>query len=359
MSSTVAKMYYTIEQINTFSGVEFTLPEETLHAIKHLDQLQAPIQVRTNTQQNNKFKGGTTGNQQSKFKTHPNTVQSTTQQFGGLNHKKHSSSTTPTTDSEKQWSKIEKLKATVIEKKEGIEKIKNDIRSVLNKMSDKNYEQQYELIIGFLEPVETIDDDIEIKQAIAFVLINTIFDIIMQNEGLFKNQNLLDLYIDLLGRLNLRYTDIFVKFIHDFFTNFKHTIEDIVYYDSETHYDEYCKYTKFNNIRKSNTTIIVHLFNRSIITIEQLCDILNYFQNKFDDYLMVDNKQNELEQIAENIFILITLSYQQLKTHPLWVNDLKTKIEIISKEKAKVNFPSLTNKVIFKYKDLMDFIKKM
>ena len=190
------------------------------------------------------------------------------------------------------------------------------------------------------------------------MIANSIFDIISQNQGLFKNSKLLDIYTDLYIMLQSKYPDVFTKILNDFFNKFKNTIESIVYYDPNMHYDEYCVYNKLNEIRKSNTAFIALLLNKGVLHIDNICEFLQYFQTKFDEYLDLPDKTNELEQITENIFIIVTKTYPQLNTHPLWINDIFVKTVAISKEKAKVNHQSLTAKIIFKFKDIVDFINK-
>jgi hypothetical protein len=146
--------------------------------------------------------------------------------------------------------------------------------------------------------------------------------------------------------------------LNDFLNKFNNTIESIQYYDPVNEYDEYCGYTKLNEIRKSNTSFIVELFNKKLLHIDNIYDILEYFQNNFNKYLNIVDKTNELEQISDNIFIIITKSYYELKNHPLWINNILNIIQKISKEKAKENYVSLTPKIIFKCKDIIDFIDK-
>jgi hypothetical protein len=361
-------MYYTINDYsNIIVPIEYKLPNEVLVSINELDTLQFAIQQRVVNHSQSFNKSKQTGNYNKK---------SYQQQPQQTYHKKVNSFAIKDTD--KQWDKIEKLKIITIKKKEGVEKIINDIRALLNKLTDKNYELLFATIIENIELCKTptkitdnndsddSDDDDEPINKIndtsiddLKLIANSIFDIITQNQGLFKNYKLLDIYTDLYIMLQNKYPDVFNNLLNNFFDKFKNTIEEIVYYDPNTQYDEYCNYNKLNEIRKSNTSFIVLLFNKGILHIDNICDILQYFQNKFDEYLNLPDKTNELEQIAENIFILITKSYLQLKTHPLWLNDILIKTTNISKEKAKVNYLSLTAKIIFKYKDIIDFINKV
>ena len=358
---TTIAMYYKInDYINIDVPFEYKLPDEVLIAIKKLDTLQAPIQMRLS-------------NNTGKFKQQINNKKSYSsqqQQQQQTYHKK---------TNDKQWEKIEKLKITVMKKREGIEKIITDICATMNKLSEKNYEKLFQVIFQYIEetqkpvkPIKSKDDSesesdsdsdeendlIDTSKEDLILIANSIFETITKNQGLFKNTKLLDIYTDLYIILQTKYPLNFNNLLNIFLDNFKNTIESIVYYDPTTDYDNYCIYNKLNEIRKSNTSFIVLLFNKGILHIDNICDFLQYFQNKFDEYLILPDKTNELEQITENIFIIISKSYQYLKHHPLWLNDILIKTKIISNEKAKVNYPSLTAKIIFKYKDIIDFINK-
>lgn len=382
--TTIMATYYTITDFSTIIiPGDYCLPIDVLDAINALDTLQAPIQMRTtnNQQSYNKTKHSATSGYNKKPSSNNHYQQQQQQQ--NTYYKKGVSNSFAIKDTDKQWEKMEKLKLTIIKKKEGVEKIVNDIRASLNKLTDKNYEQQIVIILDFIElsqkPIKNSEvkdgdvdcddeeDDIDadtlietgvIERENMLLIANSIFDIISQNQGLFKNPKLLEIYADLYIMLQSKYTNVFNIILNDFFNKFKTTIETIVYYDPNTHYDDYCAYNKLNEIRKSNTAFIVALFNKGMLHIDNICEFLQYFQNKFDEYLLLPDKSNELEQIAENIFILITKTYQHLSAHPLWLNDICAKTTTISKEKAKINYPSLTAKIIFKFKDIVDFICK-
>jgi hypothetical protein len=370
--------YYTIEQIEKFPFTDYNyLPEETIMAIKQLDFLQqSVVQMRAPSNINKKktntdFATGdypTVG--QKKYSSNQQYQKSFNKSIGG---------TTPVNkrETDKQWIKQEKLKATIIEKKEGIQKLINDIRAILNKLSEQKYEIQLQSIIELIDSTqqnipltsslsEDEDDEtapikileIDTRHEDLNLIANSIFDTIIQNQGLFKNPILLNLYTNLYIDLQMKYPSVFNQILNNFFENIKGTIESIVYYDSAVNYDEFCNYNKLNEIRKSNNSFIALLVNKNILHIDIICDILQYFQKKFDEYLIIPNKSNELEQIADNIFILVTQTYTQMKHHPLWLNEIFEKIQKISNEKPIINYPSLTYKIIFRYKDIIDFIRK-
>jgi len=70
----------------------------------------------------------------------------------------------------------------------------------------------------------------------------------------------------------------------------------------------------------------------------------------------VENKNYEIEEITENIFIFITLSISDLKDHDTW-ESIYSKIKNLSQCKAKEHL-SISSRSVFKYMDILDQIKK-
>ena len=54
-----------------------------------------------------------------------------------------------------------------------------------------------------------------------------------------------------------------------------------------------------NDNRKAYTQFIINLCKKGAINVEQLLDILYYFINKTLEYIDMDNKTNEVEEITE------------------------------------------------------------
>jgi len=353
-------MFYTItDYANIISFVN--LPETTISAIAELDRLQGSVQPRSNP--NTTFYA----------KKLPN---NTTKQGGAIGFKNiktlQNGRKDFKPDGNSQWEKIEKLKATIIVKKEGIEKIINDIRASINKLSATNYDKQFALIMDYIEntqkePIVSVDEDddddepvpqvMDTRKEDLYVISTAIFDIIIQNQGLFNNASLLVTYIKLFISLNDKYP-IFTNILNDFINNFE-TILNVenTYYDPNTHYDEFCKYNKLNEIHKSNTAFICALFKSNVLYLDNIYDIFLHLRARFDVLVDTENKKNELEQVAENIKILIMKTHDQLSTHPQWAISILPFLEETSKKKGNSQV-SLSHKIVFTFKDIIDAIHK-
>ena len=62
-----------------------------------------------------------------------------------------------------------------------------------------------------------------------------------------------------------------------------------------------------------------------------------------------------MEEITENIFILVTNIYEKVSNNEYWETSIIPVITSISKMKVKEH-TSLSNRVIFKYMDIMDLL---
>ena len=75
---------------------------------------------------------------------------------------------------------------------------------------------------------------------------------------------------------------------------------------------------------------------------------------KLNESISLDGNQGIVEEISELSFILIKNAYDELREHERW-ESLYNEIKKILEFKAK-NFKSLSNKTIFKFMDLNDYI---
>lgn len=328
---------YTVQEFDNiiYRGIQYNLSNEVIHTIQSLEKiLTASIESANESYKNDKKR------QITNFKPH-----SKVERVENSGMQKDDSIKT-------DWKSSRPVfKATKLEKGEGIENDINQIRISLNKISNKNYEVQRDLIIGhiqsFFEKNEENGEIDETEKADNIKKItNAIFDIASSNK--FYSE----IYAELYRELMLKF-DIFSKIVLEFTEQFTKTIDNIQYVDPKTNYDESSAYLKKCDLRRATTTFVVNLMKKSIITKEILMNIIDCFQDRIFEYIEETNRMNEVEEITENIFILISQSHGNLIEEDHWQNKIYPDILKISKMKAK-DFPSLSNRVIFKYMDILD-----
>lgn len=248
------------------------------------------------------------------------------------------------------WENIRKtivFKPTKIIEKEGIEKILNDIRVALNKISVKNYETQREAIIENINNImnsenENMDNDMKL-------IVNSIFEIASNNK--FLSELYADLYRDLCNIFPQ-----FINIIDVFITQYKDSIKEINYVEPTDDYDKYCNYNKTNDKRKSLSLFIVNLMKKGLVSKELLIDMIFYLESLIFSYVDEVNKNNEIEEITENLFIMITTSKAECFMEEKW-NNIVENITLCSKFKVK-DKKSISSRAIFKYMDILDALKK-
>ena len=242
------------------------------------------------------------------------------------------------------------FKITKIDTKEGIEKHLNDIRIYLNKLSDKNYETQQKLIVEKINTIINEDSTCNCQEHITKVFLT----IIISNK--FFSELYAKLFKDLIEINNL---DFVYKFIYEEVVQFKFTIDNIEYVDPNTDYNEYCKVIKLNDNRKSLCLFFVNLVKIKVLKINTIYDILQYFLEKSIELIKIKDKSNEVEEITENIYLIISNLYSYIQStvneieYTIWKNILLPQVIIISQMKVK-DYPSLSNRIIFKYMDIID-----
>lgn len=250
------------------------------------------------------------------------------------------------------WENIRSFKATKMETKTGIDKQMNEIRILLNKISTKNIDTQkpiiVENVIGIMQNIEESEEDSD-QHKNRYIVIDTIFSIVAANKMLS------DVYANLYADLTKdpMFGFLFKEKLFDLVEQYKKSIEYINYVDPNNDYDGFCRYNKINDSRKVNAQFIVHLMKYGIISPSVVVSTIDEFQKLSLQYIDQENKTNEVEEITENIFILVSLS----KTSPcmvetdVWKTQIAPTIKMMTSLKPKEH-PSLSSRVIFKYMDL-------
>jgi hypothetical protein len=322
-------IYYSLNDINEilFNSFEYKLNSDTLTIIS---ELSSKIGVPNNYDKPVQ-------------KTHSENER----QYRSRNRKQN---TVFTNDGSKEeaWEQLRSFKATVVEKKtDGIEKTLNDIRICLNKISQKNYDNIQELIIGSIDIINQTEDSQESMKKVA----NHIFEIASTNK-FFS-----DIYARLYKELVTRY-DIFQDILSHFISTFTDKFKDIKYFDQNMDYDGFCANNKINDARKATSIFIVNLVKKEVLSKDILLSTIHSIINIILEYIDIPDKVNEVEEITENIFLIISESYSLmngLQNESNSWNLILEKIKEISQMKVKER-KSLSSRALFKYMDIMDKI---
>ena len=224
----------------------------------------------------------------------------------------------------------------------------DNIRGYLNKITDANEEAMTKDIKAEISQLIEHDTSHENMMKIGY----SIFNIASSNS--FYSA----LYARLFKSLMNDY-DIFKKIFEDNFKEFMNLFESIEFVDPKKNYDKFCEYTKTNDKRRAMSLFVVNLMINNIISKDEIIEIIKQLQTLISSYLHKPEKANEVEELTENLFIVITKSKDYLgkdETKSSWESIIKN-IEFVTVLKPKMKeYPSITNKTIFKHMDIFEEI---
>jgi hypothetical protein len=307
---------YTLEDFNniTFDGFDYSIPQEIIDIINNIsEQVGAPSYNKTPNFQKNEH--------QSKYK------------------KKRRGQIV----SDEDWEVIRNFQTTKIEKKEGIDKHIESIRKHLNKITEISYDIHKTGIISIIQELdqkEFLDEDkIKIGESIFIVASGNAF------------------YSSLYAKLYKELMDNY-DFMRSIFTQnldkFTQLFDTINYCSPDVDYNRFCEINKENDKRKATSNFYVNLMKEGVLSKVMIIDLIIKFQGRINNLIDQEDKTSEVEELSENIFIMVFNSCEEIEGDKRWKN-IKQNITQISKITFK-EYPSISNKVIFKHMDLLDHI---
>ena len=264
----------------------------------------------------------------------------------GGNFKKTKNKPSEITDDD--WDAIRAFQTTQKHVSEGIQKNVDNIRGYLNKITDTNEEAMIKDIKAEISQLIEHDTSHENMMKIGY----SIFNIASSNS--FYSA----LYARLFKSLMNDY-DIFKKIFEDNFKEFMNLFEMIEFVDPKKNYDKFCEYTKTNDKRRAMSLFVVNLMINHIISEDEIIEIIKQLQALISNYISKPEKSNEVEELTENLSIIVTKSKDYLgkgETLSAWESIIKN-VEFVTILKPKMKeYPSITNKTIFKHMDLFEEI---
>ena len=318
------------------NGFDFKIPDETIRIINELaSQVGSPTYIKT---PNFHRKEGIS-------KPVPNGLGGGSSNYGGgggggssgfddgYKKKRRGGATEIVNDED--WENLRTYQPTKIEAKEGII---DQIRFALNKISDKNYQEHFTKIIELLDTVSSPEEMMTVS--------TSIFDIASNNR--FYSKLYADLYTELIHKYEIMNT-IFEANLSKFLELF----QKIEYVDSSKDYNRFCEINKDNEKRKALSAFFVNLTHTGIIYQDKLFELTGDLLNQLIILIEQTDKKNEVDEISENIGILYNKKLFNKCTVQIQEMTILQIITKLSKSKVKT-FPSLTNKSIFKFMDILE-----
>ena len=334
---------YTLQDVTAilFNGFDVQIPSETIQLIQDLtSQVGSPTYIKTPSFPK---KEEVAGSHSCGTGTGAGTGSSGGGGFG-YNKKKRNGKNLEVKDSD--WESLRTFHATKIEQKIGLDAEIDIIRSYLNKMTDKNYNENKDQIVAILD--KFIEGGITNENMLRVT--NIIFDIASNNRFFSK------LYADLYCVLMNKY-EIMQQTFENSFESFMELFSIIEFVDPEKDYDKFCKVNKNNETRKSLSTFFVNLCNNEVLSVDRLMKLLQGMLQTVMELRNEKNKKCEVDEYTENIAILYNKGVLEKIVPSNYLIEGMTideTIQILASCKSK-DYLSLSNKAVFKYMDIVDF----
>ena len=233
-----------------------------------------------------------------------------------------------------QWQSIRNFQKTKIVKND----LDFDVRNILNKITDNNYDGQKNELINMINNISK-DDNYEKK-------LDNIYNII---KDIIKN----NIYFSIIyAKLCRQLFDINKFFLEKVIKDGKELSNYLLLIDNnkdKNNYNNLCNYNKNNDQKKSILLFFVNIFKNDKENFNILTKILDEILEKFEKNIIeIEEKENN-EDLTELLFIIMT--------NIIDLDDkYKKKLIEISNYKVK-NYAGLSNKIIFKLMDILDKYK--
>jgi hypothetical protein len=269
------------------------------------------------------------------------------QDFSAANRRPRNNKPSQITDDD--WNMIRTFQKTEMKKTEGIEKRIDTIRSLLNKLTDSTYNAIESEILAEVKDIIHSDGGGIDEENITNItkIANSIFNTASTNT--FYSA----LYSKLFKQL-VNCHEIFTKVFEKSFSEFVGLFKRVEYIDPSVDYNKFCDNTKLNDKRKAMSMFIINLMKETMLDSDSVVEIITELQEMVNSYIKLSNKTNELEELNENIFILVTNGKDILSKHEKW-DSIISKIKFLSILKVKMKeYPSVNNKLIFKNMDILE-----
>jgi hypothetical protein len=322
-----------------FNGFNYELPAETIGIISELAlEVGSPDYVKTPIFQK----------RENPMKTSMNDDGDRNWSVGGgsnggvVGSKKRRGGNKNAEVSEGEWETIRSFQTTKIEDREGIDYEIDNIRTYLNKITDKNFDDFCPKIMELLECIisGTTEDIKQVSLAI--------FDIASTNRFYSK------IYADLYTKIIKKY-DVMKGSFEESLSNFSELFNVIEYIDPNVDYDRFCKINKDNEKRKALGAFFINLSINGMIPLATIQNITRTLLSQIYKYISEENKKNEVDELTENVALFYKKEFydNNVKYELIEGYTITEIIERVAISKVK-DYKSLTNKTIFKFMDMID-----
>ncbi len=250
-------------------------------------------------------------------------------------------------ENQESWERIKKFQPTMIEEKTGIDSQVNNIRSFLNKLTDKNITEITNSILNVIKEINKIENIAEKNEHILKVG-NVIFEIASTNK--FFSKVYADVYSSLCSEC-----ETFYNLVETNYKTYMESFSNIKYVAPEIDYNSFCQNNKLNDRRRALSSFFLNLYCSGVVPFDKIESIVVFLLNSINNLVNEDDKEAIIDEFTENVFILYSKDMEYSEVFKLDNN--KTIFETISfyanSKSTGHTFSSLTTKCTFRYMDMI------
>ena len=247
------------------------------------------------------------------------------------------------------------------------DKIKHDIKLLINKLTDNTYDSIVPKICDLVESISSSTADVEDVSGNNGVhsldkeepsqeflqnmesIGGIMFELASSNA--FYSVMYAKLYKELMTRF-----DIFESVLESKLMEYNGCFQNIEYISPEKDYDEFCNNNIKNDKRRALSKFTACLLNEDVIHDEFVFQILRDLHKQL--FVNIDDAESShiCDEICENVKIITITSYYLLNKSSHW-SELQDTISRVQNMNPKEH-AGFTSKSKFRYCDIQDFIKK-
>ena len=261
------------------------------------------------------------------------------------NYKKGSHATGNMKNEDKWRGKKSSFQPTKIQRnKEGSKGTIEDIRLLLNKLTDKTYNKITEQIVDIVNNLESED----VKHEITEQIINIAY---------VNNTNSKS-YAQLLNEIDNQLGVSAGNCIPDIITSYTNSFLEIigVLTSPDDDYDKFCDMNVSNNKRKGTIQFFCNLSENNLVSVAQMKCLFEEMTHLLKEQLNNSNTLTCNEELIENLFVMSKYVMNNTKDQKNGVLQLILTHDYTGYTKKK--YEGITQKAKFKIMDIMDMVKK-
>lgn len=244
-----------------------------------------------------------------------------------------------------EW--VKQRLATTEKNREGIERHILAVRSYLNKLTDKTYNEMILNIEEEISHIKKLDStDTEHMSKVA----SHIFEIASMNK--FYSQVYARLYKEII-QTHPVFASILIKKHSDFVEGCKNTN----YINPDVNYDGFCKYNLEVERKQATACFIAYLMNMELLEPRSVVMLLDKIIDHIYSVLKEKECRRVVEDMVEMLFAMFSVcNLEMLVSVENYEKDVKDRVKEMCEMKPK-SFDGLTNKTLFRCMDILDLIK--